>query len=150
MFYCLKVLVAQLTPIPCDPVDSSPPGPSVHEIFQGRILEWVAISSFRGFPQPRDQTQVSCIAGKFLMFWATILSLNFREKPYCICVNYISVKLDEIMWAFFWEIYERMDEDDLKKKGELSTFTSPLWSWVFKMYSWERSMSRLYIVTLFI
>ena len=28
----------------CDPMDCSPPGSSVHEIFQARILEWVAIS----------------------------------------------------------------------------------------------------------
>ena len=31
-----------------------------HGIFQARILEWVAISSSRGSPQPRDQTCVSC------------------------------------------------------------------------------------------
>ena len=35
------------------------PGSSVHEIFQARILEWVAISFFRGSSQPRDPTQVS-------------------------------------------------------------------------------------------
>ena len=31
----------------CDTMDFSPLGASVHEIFQGRILEWVAISSSR-------------------------------------------------------------------------------------------------------
>ena len=49
----------------CDPVDCSPPGSSVHGISQARILEWVAISFSRGSSQPRDQTQVSCIAGRF-------------------------------------------------------------------------------------
>ena len=34
----------QSCPILCDPKDSSPPGPSVHEILQARILEWVATS----------------------------------------------------------------------------------------------------------
>ena len=43
----------------------SPPGPSVHGTLQARILEWVAMPSSRGFSQPRDQTQVSCIAGRF-------------------------------------------------------------------------------------
>ena len=38
----------------CDPMDCSPPGSSVHGIFQARILEWVAISFSRGFSQPRD------------------------------------------------------------------------------------------------
>ena len=28
----------------CDPMDCRPTGPSVHEIFRARILEWVAIS----------------------------------------------------------------------------------------------------------
>ena len=32
----------------CDPMDCSPPGPSVHGISQARILEWVAISFSRG------------------------------------------------------------------------------------------------------
>jgi len=38
---------------------------TVHGIFQARILEWVAISFFRGSFRLRDQTQVSCIAGGF-------------------------------------------------------------------------------------
>ena len=42
----------------CNPMDYSPPGSSVHGIFQARILEWVAISSSR----PRDQTHISCIS----------------------------------------------------------------------------------------
>ena len=35
-------------------MDCSPPGSSVHGIFQARILEWVAISSSRGSSQSRD------------------------------------------------------------------------------------------------
>ena len=44
----------------CDPMDYT-----VHEIHQARILEWVAFPFSREFSQPRDQTQVSCIAGGF-------------------------------------------------------------------------------------
>ena len=36
--------VAQSCLTPSDPVDCSPPGPSVHGIFQARVLEWVAIA----------------------------------------------------------------------------------------------------------
>ena len=36
-----------------------------------RILEWVAIPFSRGSSQPRDQIQVSCIAGGFFTSWAT-------------------------------------------------------------------------------
>ena len=60
-----KVKVAQSCPILCDPMDCSPLGSSVHGILQTRILEWVAILFSRGSSQPRDQTQGSCIAGRF-------------------------------------------------------------------------------------
>ena len=49
----------------CDPMDGSLPGSSVHGIFQARILEWVAISFSRGYPQPRAQTHISYIKGGF-------------------------------------------------------------------------------------
>ena len=35
----------------------------VNGILQARILEWVAFPFSRGSSQPRDRTQVSCIAG---------------------------------------------------------------------------------------
>ena len=63
--------VAQLCPILCNPMDYSPPGFSIHGIFQARVLEWVAISFSRGSSWPRDRTQVSCIAGRCFTVWAT-------------------------------------------------------------------------------
>ena len=45
--------------------DSLRPHGIVHGILQARILEWVAFPSSRGSSQPRDQTQVSHIAGRF-------------------------------------------------------------------------------------
>ena len=39
---CVCVLDVQSCPTLCDPVDHSPPGSSVHEILQARILKWVA------------------------------------------------------------------------------------------------------------
>ena len=56
----VKVKVTQSCPTLCDPMDNT-----VHGILQGRILEWVAIPFFKGSSKPRDQTQVSCIAGGF-------------------------------------------------------------------------------------
>ena len=61
----LCVLVAQLCPTLCNPMNCSPPGLSVHGIFQARILEWIAIPFSRGISQPRDRTLVSCLAGRF-------------------------------------------------------------------------------------
>ena len=40
----------------CDPMDYSPPGSSVHEILQARILEWVAFPFSRRSSQPRNPT----------------------------------------------------------------------------------------------
>ena len=50
----VEVLVTQLCPTVCDPVDYSPPGSSVHGTLQARILEWVAIAFSRGSSRPRD------------------------------------------------------------------------------------------------
>ena len=50
-----------------DPMDCSPPGSSIHGIFQARILEWLAIAFSRESFQPRDQacaSRVSWIAGR--------------------------------------------------------------------------------------
>ena len=48
LLQCIKVKseskVAQLCPTLSDPMDCSPPGSSVHGIFQARILEWGAIA----------------------------------------------------------------------------------------------------------
>ena len=54
----VKVKVVQLYPTLCNPMDYT-----VHGILQARILEWVAFPFSRGSSQPRDQTQVSRIAG---------------------------------------------------------------------------------------
>ena len=67
--------VVQSCPTLCNPVECSPPGSSVHGILQARILEWVAISFFRGSSRPRDWTQVSCIAGR------SFYQLNHQGSP---------------------------------------------------------------------
>ena len=55
-----KVEVIQSCPTLCDPMDYT-----VHGILQARILKWVAFPFPRGSSQPKDQTQVSHIAGRF-------------------------------------------------------------------------------------
>ena len=54
-----------------DPMDYT-----VHGILQARILERVAFSFSRGSSQPRDRTQVSCIAGRFFTNWAVREALS--------------------------------------------------------------------------
>ena len=56
----VKVLVVESCPTLCNPMDCSPPGPSVHGILQARILEWVAIPFSGDLPDsgiaPRSPT----------------------------------------------------------------------------------------------
>ena len=59
---CMHVKSLQSCPTLCDPVDCSSSGSSVHGILHARILEWVAMPSFRGFSWPRDQTLVSYVS----------------------------------------------------------------------------------------
>ena len=72
--------IAQSCPTLCNPMDSSPPGYSVHGIFQARILEWVAISFSRGSSQPRDQAWVSCIADRRFTIWASREATSFPKS----------------------------------------------------------------------
>ena len=77
---CVCVLVAQSYPTLWYSMKCSPPDSSVHGISQARILEWVAISISRGAFQSRDQTQVSCFAGRFLTVWAP-------RKPFYVYIH---------------------------------------------------------------
>ena len=73
-------------------MNCSPPGSSVHGILQAWIQEWVAMPSSRGSFQPRNRTQVSCIAGRFLTIWAIREALpqlhvhSFGHKDTHMCV----------------------------------------------------------------
>ena len=70
LLQCMKVKseseVTQSCPTLSDPLDCSPPGSSVHGIFQARVLEWAAIAgtiNLKGFEellylQTRQKTEV--------------------------------------------------------------------------------------------
>ena len=74
------MLVALSCPTLCNSVVCRPPGSSVHGILQARILKWVDVPFSRGSFQPRDRTQASCVAGRFLTVW------GMREARVCVCV----------------------------------------------------------------
>ena len=65
-----------------DPMYWSQPGYSVHGISQARILEWVPILFSRGSFWLRSQIQVSSIAGRFFIFWATIWETQMNESHF--------------------------------------------------------------------
>ena len=90
---------SQLCPTLCDLVDCSLPGFSIHGILKTRILEWVAIPFSRGSSWPRDWTQVSCIAGRFLMVWAIRETLKseiiqvFKSEWFAVPMKKLKSKL---------------------------------------------------------
>ena len=79
---CACALSRSVVSDSCNPIDHRLPGSSVYAILQARILEWIAIPFSRGSSPPRNQTKVSCIAGKLFTDWA------MREALWCERVFY--------------------------------------------------------------
>ena len=92
-------MCAQL--LSCNSMDCSPPGSSVHWVFQA-ILVWVVISFFRGSSWPRDQTHISCISRQILYHWATwkTLFLHVTNKLYFLFFHLLLSSI-HIKWLFF-------------------------------------------------
>ena len=95
--------VSQSCPSLWESIDCSVPASSLHGIFQARILECVAISFSRGSSWPRDQTQVSLIAGRLFIIW------DSREVPkLCLFNVYNQMSLKTTLpWMTFTTIYSR-------------------------------------------
>ena len=71
-------------------MDYNPPGPSVRGIFQAGILEWVAIFSFRDFPDPGIKPASPALAGGF---FTTELpgkpQNNIKQHLLLMCVEHL-------------------------------------------------------------
>ena len=80
---CFPKWSCSAMPDSLQPKDCSPPGSSVHGLFQARVLEWVAISFSRGSTWPRDRTWVSHVAVRLFTIWATRESPSFPH-PYSV------------------------------------------------------------------
>ena len=92
-FTCVCGPCAQSCLTLCDPMYCSPPGSPVHGIFPTRILEWVAIFSFKGSSWCRDWTFVSCTGRQilyhlgtrealfFLTYWKRTSDPDFQTQP---------------------------------------------------------------------
>ena len=110
------------------PLGCSPPGFSVHEILQAKILEWVAILFSRGSYQPRDQTQVFCIVGRFFTIWAT------RESNYMPIKTFKKGLKNKILYLirilFCLSMHQRI-QSFLKK----DTFSTYVWLFGILIYT---------------
>ena len=79
--------VAYLCSTLCSFMDCSPPGSSVHGIFQARILEWVAISSSRGSSWPRDYMNPQLFVSPTLADRFFTISTTWKAHIQCIFDN---------------------------------------------------------------
>ena len=75
--------VAQLCLTLCNPTNCSPPGSSVHGTSPGKNTGVGSPSLLRGSSQPKDRTQISCVAGGFFTLWAT----QIRSDQSLSCVR---------------------------------------------------------------
>ena len=105
LLQCMKVKsereVTQSCPTRSDPMDCSPPGSSVHGIFQARVLEWGAIAFSDINKLPRTTTLIeSCDFLKQLFYWDLV---HFVQKRYSFYYWYgfLSV-LFKYQYYYYW------------------------------------------------
>ena len=97
---CVYTKSLELYPTLFNPMDSSPPGSSVHGILRARILGCVVIPFSRRSFLPRDWTQVSSLVGRFFTtstIWEALRSLQARTK-------YRSSKRPTETWAILYKM----------------------------------------------
>ena len=107
----------------CDSMDCSPPGSSVHGIFQARILEWVAISCSRGSSSPRDWTCVSCRKALLIYKSAVFLPIRWAHfKPMTVVISWVQwqnlssdfMYMSFVIVSFVFGYIFKVDSDKLK------------------------------------
>ena len=88
----------------CDPKDCSLAGSSVHGILQARIMEWVAVSFSRRSSQPRNRTQVSCIADSLLteLRGQFLCKNQILEPPEDVTETAVGITLGLAVTHLFW------------------------------------------------
>ena len=98
----LSVLCARSHLTLCDPVNCSPPGSSVHRVFQAITLERIATSYSRGSSQPRDRTRSSCISCTGRWFFTTSTSWEALSEKLPL------VKVHHSIWQKWTSVQGRM------------------------------------------
>ena len=113
--------------------------------FSGKILEWVAVSFSRGFSQPRDQTYVSCIAGKFFTVWATRKVLSNQVLGFNLWAPTSSSNIAKLYWNLLQLInliiYKQLWQADkvCSETLHVQMFTEYYWCFINRLHNigWE-------------
>ena len=111
----------------CDPTDRCPLVPSVLGIFQARILEWVAISSFRASSQLRDQTYVSCISWvdrQILHHWGTweaqdLFVVQLLSRVWLFVTSWTAVHLAFLSFTISWSLLKLTSTESVMPSNHL-------------------------------
>ena len=96
MYVLHRAKSLQLCPTLCDPIDGSPPGPSVPGILQARILEWVAIS-FSSACMHAKLLQSCLCATLWTVAHQARLSTGFSRQEYWNGLPFSSPDLAQVM-----------------------------------------------------
>ena len=77
------------------------------EFSRPEYWKWVAFPLSRGSSRPRDQTQVSCIAGRFITSWAT----REAQERWSVCLSFLQqmFPIQESNWGLLhcrWILYQ--------------------------------------------
>ena len=127
ILYCVQLLSHAWL---CSPMDCSPPGSSIHEISQARILEWVALPSSRGSSWPRGWTPdfgISCIGRQFFTTSSTWEAPNsiLDDLFLSLCrlqtwkiVSVLVAKL-QVTCPVFWIFFPPLKFSPSSKKADL-------------------------------
>ena len=99
--------VAQSCPTLCNPVDCSLPGFSIHEIFQARVPEWVAISFSNKKKKQVEfmfmyfiETNISRILWKELRYYYTFFYISFLFLLFIYCAELIAgLRIFDLHWG---------------------------------------------------
>ena len=112
-------------------MNCSPPGSSVHGIFQAKILEPVAISSSMGYSQPRDQTHVVLC----LLLWQVVsLPLSHQgspcwvhEKPY-LCGSKTITVFNFRLWSKLFLVFNVIEKCSDFRDKNVAGYVQLVWS----------------------
>ena len=89
LLQCMKVKskseVVQSCPTPIDPMDCSPPGSSIHGIFQARVLEWGAIDHRKNIQNSSFLHKEYQMCFKFHAFWLYSYSVLY----YTLAISFV-------------------------------------------------------------
>ena len=124
LLQCMKVKSEREVVQSCltlrDPMDCSPPGSSVHGIFQAKVLEWGAIAfsdivpSIREFPRRELHMAIRALQNSFVTYLSSKLISTFKSRWHLKRIlsgekmrvgNYTECRWPQLFYQLFYQLY---------------------------------------------